>query len=464
MSKEPASDSPSPSPLQLLRGHLPLALGPAEGSLTALIARGAILSLALQVTGATLAYALQVLLARWLDPSPYGIFVYATTWGSLLAIIAGLGLPSAVLRFLPQYEAEGDWGRLRGFLRSSEVATLAAGVFLAGLGSGAVILSDRFNDHSHAFPLILGLWLAPLLAGSTFLGEATRTLRHVGRAYAPQLVLRPLLITAGAVLLHVLGHVSVQNVLWLSLASYLMIFLLQQALLMRLPNGSRLRQATPRYETRIWLVTAMPLLLMAGLSVVITQIDIIILGLLRPAHEVGLYGAAVKTVTVVGFVTAALYAIMLPVISSLYRQGKERLLRQLLAVAVHIVFWPTLLIAVLLFAFGDYVLEAFGPQFAAAHTALALLAVGQLVNTAFGPVGYLLYFTGHERMTALLMGGAAILNVVLNLVLIPPFGMVGSAAATAATLSLWNVALYLVVRRRLGFRPSIFDSLRQRAL
>jgi O-antigen/teichoic acid export membrane protein len=90
----------------------------------------------------------------------------------------------------------------------------------------------------------------------------------------------------------------------------------------------------------------------------------------------------------------------------------------------------------------------------AAHQPLAILAVGQLINAGFGSVGFLLNMTGHEGITARILWQTAIVNVVMNVFLIPSFGTAGAAIASAFSLILWNALLYRQVRRRLGLNSS----------
>jgi O-antigen/teichoic acid export membrane protein len=82
----------------------------------------------------------------------------------------------------------------------------------------------------------------------------------------------------------------------------------------------------------------------------------------------------------------------------------------------------------------------FGPEFGAAYLPLLILCAGQLVNAATGCAILLLNMTGNERYPLLATMVAAFLNVMLNLLLIPPYGIHGAAIATAsstAALQLW---------------------------
>jgi len=79
------------------------------------------------------------------------------------------------------------------------------------------------------------------------------------------------------------------------------------------------------------------------------------------------------------------------------------------------------------------------------------------VNSAAGSVGMLLNMTRYERDTAKGLAVSAILNVVLNLLLIPLLGIIGAAIATAVSLITWKVLLWWVVRWRLGINSLAFD-------
>ena len=108
------------------------------------------------------------------------------------------------------------------------------------------------------------------------------------------------------------------------------------------------------------------------------------------------------------------------------------------------------LVLLQVFAGGLLIRVIFGVEYQPAHVPLSILALGQLVNACFGLVGMLLTMTSHEQATARGLALAAGLNIVLNLLLIPSFGIGGAAAATALSLAAWNLLLWNSARRLLG--------------
>jgi O-antigen/teichoic acid export membrane protein len=105
---------------------------------------------------------------------------------------------------------------------------------------------------------------------------------------------------------------------------------------------------------------------------------------------------------------------------------------------------------------GRFLLGLFGDEFVAAYPALVILAAGQIVNALCGTVGSLMIMTRLHREAATVFGGAAALNIALNAVLIPRFGLNGAAIATSTTVVLWNVVMVVLVVRKLGVNPTPF--------
>jgi O-antigen/teichoic acid export membrane protein len=142
-------------------------------------------------------------------------------------------------------------------------------------------------------------------------------------------------------------------------------------------------------------------------------------------------------------------------ISELYWRGSHAELQRLVRLAAFGVLATAIPALVVLVILGSFVLRLFGPNFDAGYAALVTLCCGQLVNALAGSVGLLMSMTGHQKEAAGIVAVAAVLNVVLNLALIPRFGMVGAAVATATTTALWNLAMLAYVWKNLGVNPTI---------
>ncbi|HDM75831.1 MAG TPA: flippase, partial [Deltaproteobacteria bacterium] len=130
---------------------------------------------------------------------------------------------------------------------------------------------------------------------------------------------------------------------------------------------------------------------------------------------------------------------------------------RIVSLAAKGVFLTVVPVAVIIVLFGKTILGLFGPGFIIAYVPLVILLTGQVLNALTGLVGSLMTMTGYERQTAWIIGTGAGTNIALNAVLIPLLGIIGASIATASTTVLWNVAMLIFVRRRLGINPTIFS-------
>ena len=428
---------------------------------SALVLRGAALVFLIRGGGAGLIYLSQVLLARWMEPTQFGIYVYAWSWAILLAFPAGAGFNTASLRFIPEYESRADWSRLAAFVRRAWSVTCLASVAI-GVAGSLIILAARGHVAAH---YITPLWLAfasvPPLALLALHIDMARGFGWPGLAFAPRLLAAPVLLVAGTVLVIISGAKPTGPlVLVVALVSSLMIAPLQgRAIWARLPAA--IRKARPTYETRLWSRVALPLLLASGFHVVLSQTDVIMIGAFLAPDDVAVYYAAAKTAVFVSFVLAAVNAVAAPKLAALYAERRLDDLQTLLSDMSHWIFWPALAAAAAAVLLGAEILTLFGPTFSAGHTALVILVFGHLVRAGTGLVGDLLGLTGHQKLNAWVLALSAVLNVILNTLLIPRFGIAGAAAATAVSMAFWNVGLWLLGRRKLGVDTSIINALRR---
>lgn len=414
------------------------------------LARSAGIAFGIQVVGVALAYLLHVLLARWMGAEGYGVYSYALAWATLLATAGGLGLPLASLRFLSEYRARGEWALLRGAVRGFPGATLAGGVAVAAVGSAVVALAP--GEHA-------GLWLAmamvPVLALSAVWTEMARAVGSVVVSLAPSRLLRPLLtLVAVWLAFELIGAPTPVAALAATLGALLLVAMAQQsALSLSLPPVARGER--PAYRFGDWFRTGRGLLVASGISLLLTQLDILMVGLLLDERQVGFYSAAAKTAALVSFVLFAINVAAAPKISQLYTQGRQGELQRLASNVAQAAFWPSLALAGGLALLADPILQVFGGEFTAARWDLRVLAMGYLWSAGVGSVGYLLNLTGHERQNARALVEAAVLDLTANVALVPWLGTLGAALSTTLTWVYVGWRLHRLTTRHTGVRASI---------
>lgn len=424
-------------------------------SIRGLLGRASGASLLVKVAGAGLAFLLQVFLARVLGSAAYGEYAFAVTAVALLALPCVFGLDTAALRFVAAYRATGRDELVRGFARRSLQVVALASVAVAL--AFAILVRSRGDSLRATLgaALLAAVLLLPVTALLRQTGALLQALRRVVLAEIPNLVLRPLLF-AGAVWgvwRYAGGTPSTADIILIEGGATLLV-LVSSGVLLRRVLPSSVGGETPT-ETRYWLSVAFPLFLLSGANAVMARTDIVLLGLLDETVDSGFYlaGSKVAGLALMGLVAANM--IVAPLIAELHARRAWPDLQDLLTASARGTFAFGLLVSGGLFLLGPRILDLFGSGFRTAYVPMMFLIVGNLANVAFGSVGYVMTMTGHERETAVVIAGAAALNVVLDFALIPSFGMSGAAVASAISGIAWNAALLVRVRRRFDLRPSV---------
>ena len=410
----------------------------------------------MKVLSTLLGFLTTLLLARLLPPEQYGGYAYALAWVNLLVVPAVLGLDRLAIRNVSVFEAERRWDMLRGVSRFSHMTAGTLGVVIALLvyllgGSVAGRLEGVLLE-----PLRLAVILIPLIAVARVRGAVMTGLHHVILGKFPEMVLRPLLFVLFVLAAHYLLGLSLdaREAVGLNIVAMVLAFLVGGLLLRRVMPAEADR-VTAVYQMKPWLRAALPLALLAGLQIINSRIDIVMLGGIRGAVEVAVYNVAVLAATLASFVLVAATGVVSPVVARVHAQKESERLQRLVTTSSRAIFAATLPIGLLLLWFGERFLALFGPQYEAGYPALQVLVIGQLLNAAFGAVGVLLTMTHHGSLAAKGAAVAVVVNVLLNAALIPSWGAVGAAVASVLTLLLWNLLFAVFVYREMGIRPTV---------
>ena len=198
------------------------------------------------------------------------------------------------------------------------------------------------------------------------------------------------------------------------------------------------------------LASSMPLFGVVLMNMVITWSPMLFLGVWESSENVGIYSAASRTAMLTSFVLVAVNSIAAPKFAALYQQGDIQALGNVARDSAKIMIVlasPALLLFLL---FPEWVLSVFGEEFKQGAVVLMILSVGQFINVATGSVGYLLMMSGHERLMRNNLLFCAIVCVLLNLWLIPNYGIVGAAISAAITLSMQNIIAMILVSNKLN--------------
>ena len=422
--------------------------------------RIAVIAFSVRIVSAAIAYISQVLLARWMGDFEYGVFVVVWVGAVILGGLACIGFQTAVVRFVPEYLERGENDLLRGVLLGSRLYGFAAATAIAVLGLvGLFVFGDHLSSY-YLIPLYLGAVTLPMLAIGEIQDGISRAFSWPDLSLWPTYIVRPIVILLVMWAALSLGWEpnAVTAMASVIVATYLtsigQMVALERRLGRTVPAGQRL------FQPMLWVGIALPIFIVEGFFNLLTNVDILIVGYFMEPDQVAIYFAAAKTLALVHFVYFAVRAGGAQRFSKYYVNGDHQRLGAFVRDTLHWTFWPSLALVLLIFLVGRELLLLFGPAFASGYPLLFILSAGILVRASIGPAESLLTMAGQQGICAAIYTGAFILNVVLNIVLVPRLGLFGAATATSVALILETIALYTATRIRLDMRCFVLFAFR----
>ncbi len=423
-----------------------------------LLSRGALGSVAVQAGGIGMTFASQVGLAHLLGAGAFGQYVYVVAWVNLLCVAGRMGLDLASLRFIAEYVSQQQPGRLKGFVRHSVAWVGLVSTLISVAGGGVMWYCFETLDHRLARAAWLGLILIPVLSLQGLFTAQLRAMKHSILCQLPRQVMSPSAIVTMTFLAAVVtGQATgATTALSLNVLTNVVLTVLTGLVAFRYLR-SKFDGAAVATETRVWLSCSVSLLIVAIVQVVNLRLDVLMIGAMLGMKEAGIYAAAAQLAGLTTLGLVGVNMIAAPMIAELHAKRCRDAFQRYLTNASWMITLITIPLAIFLICAGQWLLGLFGSDFTAGYSALGILVIGHAVSALAGPVGFLAILTGHQREGAWILGIAAGMNMVLNVVLIPRYGLHGAAIATGVTTIVWNLAMLFFVARRLRVNPTVLS-------
>jgi len=188
-----------------------------------------------------------------------------------------------------------------------------------------------------------------------------------------------------------------------------------------------------------------PLFLTVFLSLIVNQTDIIMLGYFVDSKDVGVYSIAYRLSQLVFIISISFVGIFAPIVSELHSKKKIKRLRSLLKTVARWVLTISLPIFIILVIYPAKILGLFGEEFLGGVDVLYVLSFSALLSSVISLSGYIITMSGRVKLALVNSLCAALLNVVLNLLLIPKYGTMGAAISTAISITALNFVRFAEV-------------------
>lgn len=400
--------------------------------------------------GRGLRYGFNIVIARGLGLDALGLFAFGMVVMKGGGVFARIGLDSAAQKYIPIYRSADDAARVSGTVIMGLVVPLLVGGVLAVilyLGRGLIARFTGMALGSTVQLFIVGIPLfAAMMVGMNATYGLKQTKYSVYIRDFGQSVVALALMAIGAFVLSDLTAVIVGYLVSILVGVGLAIFFLAR-------EGALRFDVRPAFEYREIFAFSLPLTFADSIQYLVSWTDILVLGVFVPPAPIGRYQAAYQTSILLIIVLQSANSIFPAMAADLYNAGRRERLNRVYTAVTRWVTYLTILGLAFLIVYADDILSVFGTTARSAQVALIVLALGQTLSAITGPTGFLLIMSNHERLQLVNSVVAALLNLVLNVVLIQVYGIIGAAAATGISLALLNVLRLAEVQYLLGIQP-----------
>lgn len=413
-------------------------------------AKGSAIAFILKISSAGLGFINQVILARILGAGGVGEVILALTVVRISVHIAKFGMEETMMKFIPLYIDQKDDSRLKGTISFAiKFCLLVSAIFML-----SILLLSKFISvnifHSEGLlklmPVIV--MIIPVWAVRDLIGGILRGYKDAFRALIPEYLVSPFFRIVIFLMLTLKGVSSLYAVI-----AFLAGEILSLAVSIKFLKNilQKLRPVKKQCDTKKVFDVAHTIVF-TGMSILLyTQADIWILGMFKSTEIVGVYGVAAKLVLLVYFPIMAFAAVIPSLISVIHTSGDIQELRRIVSESSRWILSLSMPIMLILVLEGRFILKYFyGPAFEAGYAVLLILVLGQMVKAGAGLIGVILQMTGEHKVYMKINILWGILNIILNILLVPGYGMIGAAAATAFCLSMVDIICIFVIRKRLS--------------
>lgn len=412
--------------------------------------------LILRVLGAGLQILVLLVITNSAAEQLVGQYNYFNSTIILLGAITLLGMNTSFLQFSGRFDAAGEFNKIVNLYKKKITLLSAMFVlfFVLYVILAKLIEIPYFQDEEVTFvvnkvfialfPFTLTLLNLEVLRALDLL-YTSETLRNVGRF--------------GLLLLFVLILIFIDSIEYLLdafILSFIVLAIYSSAIIVMKMRKLKTSDKVFNVGYKEILKVSFPMSFSLISLLIMQSFDIYVLEKYFSFTVVAYYGIAIKISAVVGIILTSINATIAPQISKLFFERNFDDLAVVIKKATTLNVVLSVPLIIFLIIFSNLILSFFGENYVLAQSALYIILVGQIINALCGPVGLYLNMTGRQNLFQKVLFIALIINIVMNLVLIPKYEMIGAAISTAFSFTLWNITGLMIAYKKDNINLSIF--------
>ncbi len=402
-------------------------------------------------------YLYTLLLARWVGSEFLGIYSLANSVRLISEVFGKMGMEIGVMRFVSLLNPDIEKKKIQRLIGSAVKMTMAFSVVIM---AGLLVSSGFIVTHILKGPPLLKIVLMvfaiaiPFNAITLVVAFATQGFKRLKYKIFITQFLNPTILLV--VMIISFWFISVEVALMAPmLVSSIIGFIVMFAVLKKL-TGVKNQQLLKAPFDRELLVFSYPLMFVTILLTLMHWMDILMLGAFTNASTVGLYHPAARTAGLLQALLTSFLSIYSPMIAQFHAESDQKNMSGSYKLVSRWLLTFSIPVALIFLVYPQKVMLLFGAEYLPSANVLIVLTAATFIHAILGAAQSTLSMTGHTRLLLWNAIGAFIINIILNIILIPNYGMIGAAWATL--ISLFVISLLRVLEVRWILKLTFFST------
>jgi O-antigen/teichoic acid export membrane protein len=390
--------------------------------------------LLLRASGIVLMFLLSLFLTNSFSAEIVGQYDFVRSFLMILSGASLLGTNQAIIYYSGILTSKKSFGSIKSiYFKMNFLILIACAILYAPLlVIDKEVINQIFNKQG-AYELV-SLSLQGLVFYSiTMLNiDTIRALKHTLISEGFRNIFRYTPFFIFSIILYIIDSPE-YLVLWF-IYSFVVIFVISTVVVyFFLFNKNFPKSAAHNFSSTEILRASYPMALSAISYFLMQSTDVLFISAYDTFESVAYYSIAVKLATVTALALISVNIVIAPKIASIYNDKNFYQLKLILKKATRMNVVISLPIIIILLFFSEYVLSTFGSNYILAKNALWILLIAQFFNSITGPSALYLNMTGRQKKLNVILVISLLINVVLNIILVPDFGMLGAAISTTTS-------------------------------
>ncbi|MBS3095034.1 flippase [Candidatus Pacearchaeota archaeon] len=386
------------------------------------------------------AYVYRIIIARYYGPEIYGLFSLAVMIVSWIVAISLFGLTNGLLRFIPLYRGKKQFNKIKHLIKFSAITLLFLSIFSAAMLFlfSEFISINLFHDSDLIIFLKIFSFLIPFVIFSSLYLEILRAFEEISW-YSFIFNILQNVSRIIFLLLFILLGIQTNGIIFSYFLSFFAMFLVSYFVckykFSKFFEKSNLNKKAKSEINKKFVSYSWPIMFSSVLGSIFFWLDSFLIGYFLGATEVGIYNAAVPIVLLLGFAPEIFMQLFFPLITKEFSKKNLSTINELSKQVGKWIFLINLPLFFIMLIFPGVIIKIlFGESYLLAENSLRILSIGYFISRSLVISNQLILITGKSRLFLVNIILSLGINFLLNILLIPKYGISGAAMSTTIVL------------------------------